>query len=416
MLDVFQKINKITKGSQDKRILLANFSYLSLLQLTGYVFPLITMPYLAKVIGPSGFGKIAFALAVIVWIQTIAEWGFNFTATRDVAQHRDDKEKVSEILSNVLCSRILLALISFTILCLLIWVVPVFNENASIILVTYLTVPGSIIFPEWFFQAVEKMKYTTLFNLLIKLIFTILVFLLIKDEQDYIYQPLLTAVGYFICGLGALYLIFYKWKYHFRLPSFYVVCKTIQNGTDVFLNNLIPNLYNSFSILLLTAFGGAAANGIYDGGNKFAMIFSNLQSVISRTFFPFLSRRSDKHSVFMKINIAVSVFGAVLLFLLAPLIIKIMLGDDFNESIIVLRILSLSIIFLALNDTFGTNFLIINHHEQELRNITIIASIIGFFIAFPLVKYYSYVGAAITIFASRFVLGVLTFIQYKRLK
>ncbi len=146
------------------------------------------------------------------------------------------------------------------------------------------------------------------------------------------------------------------------------------------------------------------------------MIFSNLQSVISRTFFPYLSRRSDKHSVFMKINIAVSVFGAVLLFLLAPLIIKIMLGDDFNESDIVLRILSLSIIFLALNDTFGTNFLIINHHEQELRNITIIASIIGFFIAFPLVKYYSYVGAAITIFASRFVLGVLTFIQYKRLK
>ena len=416
MCKFFHKIIQLSKGSQDRKTLLSNFSYLSILQLTSYIFPLITMPYLARVIGPFGFGKIAFALAIIVWIQTIAEWGFNFTATRDVAQHRDDKEKVSEILSNVLCSRILLAFLSFILLCVLILLVPVFHDNASVILITFLTVPGSIFFPEWFFQAIEKMKYTTIFNLLIKLLFTILVFIFIKDEQDYIYQPLLTVIGYLVCGLGALYLIFYKWNYHFRLPKFCVVFETIKNGTDVFLNNLIPNLYNSFSILLLTVFGGATANGIYDGGNKFAMIFSNLQSVISRTFFPFLSRRSDKHYVFVRINISISVFGSILLFILAPFIVRIMLGDSFVESVKVLRILSLSVIFLALNDTFGTNFLIINHHEKELRNITLKASIIGFLIAFPLVKFYSYIGAAITIFVSRFILGVLTYIQYRRLK
>ena len=74
---LIQKVN----NSKDGKTLLMNFGYLSLLQIAGYAFPLITMPYLARVIGPEGFGKIAFASAVVVWFQTIADWGFNYTAT-----------------------------------------------------------------------------------------------------------------------------------------------------------------------------------------------------------------------------------------------------------------------------------------------------------------------------------------------
>lgn len=412
-MNLLNKILNWASSSHERKTLISNFSYLSVLQLTGYVFPLITMPYLARVIGPEGFGRIAFALAIIVWIQTIADWGFSFTATRDVAQHRDNQMIVSEILSKVLCAKLFLAILTFLILCVLILTIPIFKANAAIILITYLTVPSSIIFPDWFFQAIEKMKYTTIFNLIIKFIFTILVFVLINEEQDFVYQPLLTVIGYLICGLIALYLIFYRWNYKFIIPDFRVIIKTIQAGTNVFLNNLVPNLYNSFSTLLLTVYGGPAANGIYDGGNKFAIIFTNLQSVISRTFFPFLSRRSDKHSVFAKINISISLLASLFLFVSAPLIVEIMLGNEFIESILVLRILSLSIFFLALNDTYGTNYLIVKNHERELRNIAIISSIVGFLVAYPLVKFYTYIGAALTIFISRFLLGVLTYFQYR---
>lgn len=412
-MKLVNKISNWVSSSQERKTLIANFSYLSILQLAGYIFPFMTMPYLARVIGPEGFGRIAFAFAIIVWIQTIAEWGFNFTATRDVAQNRDNKKIVSEILSKVICARLLLAVLSFFILCVLIITIPIFRSNAAIILITYLTVPSSILFPDWFFQAVEKMKYTTIFNLIIKFVFTILVFLFIKEKQDYIYQPLLTVVGYLTCGLIALFLIFYKWKYKFILPNYHVILLTIKTGTNVFLNNLVPNLYNSFSTLLLTMYGGPIANGIYDGGNKFAFIFSNLQNVISRTFFPFLSRRSDKHSFFAKINITISLLASLFLFTCAPLVVEIMLGNEFIDSIVVLRVLSLSIFFLALNDTYGTNYLIIKNHERELRNITIVSSIIGFLVAFPLVKYYTYIGAALTIFISRFLLGILTYVQYR---
>lgn len=93
------EIKKQLNSSNDGKTVFANFGYLTLLQIAGYVFPLISMPYLARVIGTDGFGKIAFASAVVVWFQTVTDWGFNLTATRDVAQHRMIRKKCHRYLA-----------------------------------------------------------------------------------------------------------------------------------------------------------------------------------------------------------------------------------------------------------------------------------------------------------------------------
>lgn len=408
--EIKEQINK----SKDGKTVFANFGYLSLLQVAGYVFPLISMPYLARVIGADGFGKIAFASAIVVWIQTISDWGFNLTATRDVAQNRDNKELVSRIFSNVLWARSVLTLLSGIILLLVVLLVPYLRENADIFFVTFLLVPGYILFPEWFFQAIEKMKYTTFFNLFLKLVFTVAVFVFIHKREDYLMQPLLTTIGYLLCGFGALYLIFKKWGYTLYKPQWSEIFKTIRNSTDVFINNLMPNLYNSFSVMLLGFFGGSTANGIYDGGNRFPVIFYQFQSVLSRAFYPFLSRRPDKHSFYAKLNIASALIGAVFLILLSPLVIKIMLGDEFEKSIVVMQILSFSVVFLAMDYTYGTNFLIIHHKEKPLRNLTFASSIVGMGVAIPLVYYFSYIGAAITVLLCRGMLGVGSYFLAKK--
>lgn len=415
-MDKLSKIKKQIAASKDGRTVFANFGYLSLLQVAGYVFPLISTPYLARVIGAEGFGKIAFASAIVVWIQTISDWGFNLTATRDVAQNRDDKELVSRIFSNVLWARSVLTLLSGIILLVVVLLVPYLRENADIIFVTFLLLPGYILFPEWFFQAIEKMKYTTLFNLLLKLTFTVAVFVFIHKREDYLIQPLLTTIGYLLCGIGALYLIFKKWGYTLYKPRGTEILKTIRNSTDVFINNLMPNLYNSFSVMLLGFFGGSTANGIYDGGNRFPVIFYQFQSVLSRAFYPFLSRRPDKHSFYAKLNIVSALVGAVFLILLSPLVIKIMLGDEFEKSIVVMQILSFSVVFLAMGYTYGTNFLIINHKEKPLRNLTFISSIVGMCVSVPLVYYFSYIGAAVTVLLCRGLLGVGSYVLAKRIK
>lgn len=415
-MNKFSEIKKQINKSKDGKTVFANFGYLSLLQVAGYVFPLISMPYLARVIGAEGFGKIAFASAIVVWIQTISDWGFNLTATRDVAQNRDNKELVSIIFSNVLWARSILTLLSGIILLLVVLLVPYLRENADIIFVTFLLVPGYILFPEWFFQAIEKMKYTTFFNLFLKLVFTVAVFVFIHKREDYLIQPLLTTIGYLLCGIGALYLIIKKWGYTLYKPQWTEIFETIRNSTDVFVNNLMPNLYNSFSVMLLGFFGGSTANGIYDGGNRFPSIFYQFQSVLSRVFYPFLSRRPDKHSFYAKLNIVSALVGSVILVLISPLIIKIMLGDEFEKSVVVMQILSFSVVFLAMGYTYGTNFLIINHKEKPLRNLTFISSIVGMCVSVPLVYYFSYIGAAVTVLLCRGLLGVGSYVLAKRIK
>lgn len=410
----FSEIKKRISESKDGKTVFANFGYLSLLQIAGYVFPLITMPYLARVIGADGFGKIAFASAVVVWFQTVVDWGFNLTVTRDVAQYRDDREKVSQIFSNVLWARCLLMLISGVVLLGLVAIVPYFRENVAVILITFLMIPGYILFPDWMFQSLEKMKYTTIFNLLMKLLFTFAVFIFINKREDYVIQPLLSAISYFICGIGALYVILHKWGYTLYRPQWKEIIKTIKGSTDVFINNIMPNFYNSFSVLLLGFFGGPVANGLYEGGNKFPTIFYQFQSVLSRAFYPFLARRLDKHDFFAKLNMSIAIIGTVLIIIVSPWVIKIILGKEFENSIIVMQILSASLVFLSMNFTYGTSYLIIIHKEKPLKNLTFVSSIIGMCVSFPLIFYYSYIGAAITVFICRGMLGIGSFILARK--
>ncbi|WP_182407325.1 flippase [Psychrobacter sp. GP33] len=400
-------ISRVNK-SKDGKVLASNFGYLMLLQIAGYVFPLITIPYLARVIGVEGFGKIAFAAAVVVWFQTVSDWGFNYTATRDIARNRDNPEKVSEIFSNVLWARILLMLLSFVILMVAVNTIPYFKENQTILLVTFLLVPGHILFPEWFFQAMERMKFITLFSLISKAIFTILVFVFIKEKSDFILQPLFISLGYILSGIFSIYLIVVKWKVKIFKPHWQSIYKTIKNSSNVFITNITPNLYNSLAIVLLGFWGGSVANGIYDAGRKFITLAHSFMAIIIRVVFPFLSRSLDKHKLFTKIYLLLSVIGTVVLFFISPIIIKLFFTKEFYDAETVLKILSFSIFFVSLNRVYGTNYLIIKGFEKELRNITFACSILGFIISIPLVYYYSYIGAALTLVATQAILGFTT--------
>ena len=414
MINLKKYLSRIKK-SKDGRTLVANFGYLSLLQIAGYIFPLITMPYLARVIGVDGFGKIAFASAVVVWFQTITDWGFNYTATRDVAKNRENKEKVSEIFSNVLWARCLLMIVSFLLLFLTILIVPIFKENYAIILVTFLLVPGYIMFPDWFFQAMERMKYITILNLLSKLLFTIAVFIFIKNKNDFILQPLFTTLGYIVSGMISMYVILYKWHIKIKRPEFYSILSTIKGSADVFINNIMPNLYNSFSVMLLGFFGGPVSNGLLDAGSKFVNISQQFMNIISRTFFPFLSRRIDKHSSFAKLSIYISLVISLLLFITAPWLIKLFFTDEFKNSVLLLQIMSISVFLITTRNVYGINYMIIEGFEKQLRNLISIGSIIGFILSFPLIYYFNHIGAAINITLTQAIMCLLVTYQAKRI-
>lgn len=405
------------KNNRDVRALTTNFVALTLLQFFGYVFPLLTFPYLARVIGSEGFGHIALASSIICYFQTVVDYGFNYTATRDIAKNRDNLDKVSQIFSNVLWCRLCLMLCSFILLVILVCIIPAMRSIWQILLFSFFLIPGYILCPEWFFQAVEKMKYITVLNLISKTIFTLLVFVFVKEKTDYVYQPLMVALGYVVSGIVAMYLILNKWKIKIYRPSWRIIKKTLRDGVDVFLNQIFPTFYNAFSVLLLGIFGGPSANGFLDAGSKLVDVSQQFLKIISRTFFPFLSRRIEKHYLFSKIYMTLTLIVSLGLIVLAPFLIPFIFSEEFSSSIIVLQLIAVSGLFLTMSNIYGTNYLIITGNERPLRNLTMFASLFGFVMATPLVYYFSYMGAATTILLVRTVLGIGSWLlarKYKR--
>ena len=397
-------------NNKDGKVLISNFIYLSLLQVAGYIFPLITFPYLAKTIGVEKFGEIAFALAMLSYFQTIVDYGFNFTATRDIAQNRNNIMVVSQIFSNVLWARCFLLLIMLLPFVIIVFSIEKLFLMRKLLFATLLLLPGHILFLQWLFQGLEKMKYITILNVISKLIFTIAVFLVIREESDYMYQPILTSLGFIVSGVISFYIIVVRWGVKILSPNYKQIRDTIKKSTDVFINQLFPNLYNSFSVLLLGIWGGQYANGIFDAGSKLANVVIQFFNVISRVFFPFFSRDRGQHKIYAKYCMLLAGVVSLVLFIIAPWLIRIFFTEEFISSVPVLRIVVFSMFFLVMSDVFGTNYLIVSGHDKIIRNITIGVSLIGFIIAVPLVYFYSYIGAAMTVTIVRFLLGVFSYI------
>lgn len=408
-------INKV-RNNEDGKVLASNFAYLSVLQLAGYLFPFLTLPYLARVIGVDGFGKIAFASAIITWFQTITDWGFGYTATRDIAKNRDNKDIVSDIFSRVFWSRCLLMLLSFVLLLILVLFIPIFHEHALVIFATYLLIPGHIMFPEYFFQALERMKYITIFNICSKLVFTVCVFLFIKGKDDYILQPIFISLGFILSGLISMYYILFKWNYKLKKCSCNQIFSTIKESKDVFISNIIPNVYSTTSILLLGFFHGNIANGIYDAGNRFVGVIDRLMNVITRVFFPYLSRDSSKHSVYAKGAIILSLLVSLCLFILAPFLISTFYTSDFKDAIIVLRLLSILIILGTIDNVYGINFLLVKGYDKQRRIICILCSVFSGVLAVFLVYKFSYIGNAFVLLIANGLLGLSSYLFVRKIR
>lgn len=403
------KLNRLIKN-KDARTLAGNFVWLSALKIVGYLFPLITMPYLARVIGVQGFGEIAFAISVMVFIETLTDFGFHYTATRDIARCREDRQQVSEIFSNVFWAKILLMLFGFLFLCILIYAIPALYNKRVLLFLTFLYIPGHIIFPDWFFQAMEQMKYITILNIISKTVFTLLIFLVIKEQSDYVWQPLLTAAGYWASGAFAMYYVRYRFHVQILKPSFEKIYQSIKGSWNMFLSLILPNLYTNFSTILLRTTCGEIATGLYDAGMRFINIFDQLFQVLSRAFYPFLARRIDKHQIYVLISGFLSICASAFLYFGAQLLVNIFYTSEFDGTVAVIKILAVAPFSLFLMNTYGVNYLVLIGKERLYRNIILFFSVIGFITTWILTPLYGHIGIAITISGIWLLRGFVTFI------
>lgn len=402
------------RGNQDARALVENFASLSILKALGFVLPLITLPYLSRVIGVSRFGDIAFASSITVYFMTITDYGFNYTATRDLSKNRDNMQYVRELFWNVFYTKLFLLVVSTVIFAILVETIPLLQDHRLLLWFTYLSVPSYMLFPEWFFQGIEKMKYITIVNVISRVLFTVLVFSVIKKETDFIYHPILQSLGLLAAGVISLIIIIRKYKVYPIRFSWVTVKKTLVSGWDVFLSLIAPNLYSSSSTIFLQSFHGGVASGLFSSGRKFADIADQFSLLLSRVFFPFLARRPEKHYLFRWITFIVQALSIVILLLGADLIISIFYTEEFRSSASVLRIMSLSLIFTYLTNVYSTNYLLLHGLERVNRRIVIYSSVFGLIVSYIFAKKWSYIGAALTFLTIRGAIGITTWIVARR--
>ena len=281
------------KITEEKKRLLSNFFSLSTLQALNMILPLITLPYLVRVLGVENFGLINFVLSIIMCFDILVSFGFELSATREVSINRDNIKKLSEIFSSVLLIKGLLAIISFIILFVMIMTISTFQEYALLYYVTFGLIIGNILFPIWFFQGIERMEYITYINVITRSIFTILIFVFVKQSSDFIYIPILNSLGVIIGGCYSLLLIFKKFDIKLYVPSKHLIISRFRESSLFFLSRLSNIGSRHITIIVVGKYFGNTMVGYYTMADKLYHAFKSIGGVVSTTIYPYMSRTKD---------------------------------------------------------------------------------------------------------------------------
>ena len=167
----------------------SNYISLLLIQGSNFILPLIALPYLVITLGVEKYGLVMIAQSIAIFFTVIVDFGFNISATRQVALIKDDKKKLSQFFWNVYSIKFILIFATFLLLLCLVLFLDKFKPYPLVYLYSFGLVIGQAIFPTWFFQGIEKMKMIMIINLIAKLFFTISIFFFVLNPEDFEFVP-----------------------------------------------------------------------------------------------------------------------------------------------------------------------------------------------------------------------------------
>jgi PST family polysaccharide transporter len=422
----FKKINfkvHVFLFSNKNKQLIENIISLFILQGSNYILPLITFPYLVRVLGPEKFGLIAFAQAFIQYFIIITDYGFNLTATKEIAIYRDHSQKISGIFSSVMIIKLFFMIISFMIMSVIIFSFSKFTADCELYFITFLTVIGNVLFPIWFFQGVEKMRYITLINMSTRIIITILIFVCIRQEADYILVALIQSIGSVFAGIVALLVIRKHYNNLFVMPTYNQLIIALKEGWYVFISTAAVSLYTASNMIFLGFLGGNIAVGYFSAADKVIKAVQGLIGPVSQSIYPHISMLvvKSKEEALIFINKCIIRIGtaafiiSLILFLFSDKIILLLLGTKYDESIILLRIMAFLPFIIALSNIFGIQTMLTFGLNKLFSKILIFAGLLNVLLIIPLIYLVGAVGVAITIVSTElFVTISMSLLLYKK--
>jgi Membrane protein involved in the export of O-antigen and teichoic acid len=274
-------------------VLFQNFTYISFLQIFLLAAPLITYPYLIRVLGKELYGLVITAQVVASYCSIIVRFGFDNVSAKHVSIARDDKNKLSEIFSSVQTVRLILWILSFFVYVGIILLVPIYKENFFLFLLSFGATFNELLFPQFIFQGIEKMKYTSILNIIIRSIFILLIFLCVKRPEDYLLVPLLNSIGYLIGGVISLYIIIHKERIVLKRPQFSTMTFYTKDAFSIFATDMVTSIKDKFNYLLVGSFLGMGEVVIYDLGSKFTNVLVKPGTIVGTVLFPKMAKEKN---------------------------------------------------------------------------------------------------------------------------
>lgn len=398
-------ISKRGRFSSEKRTLLSNIFSLGLLQAANYLLPLLTIPFLVRMLGPENFGLLAFATATIGYFILITDYGFNLSATRQISIARDDATKINEIFSAVMAIKALLTALSFCVLLTIVCIFEIFSSHKTLYLISFGLVIGQSIFPVWLFQGMERMRYITYVNIISKTIFTICIFMFVRQQDDYLLVPLFNSAGIILAGAWSLYLARKYFSISLSIPSKKEVTTQLREGWHIFISTISISAYTISTTFILGLLAGNTQAGYFSAAEKVIQAAKGIYVPVSQAIFPMISKTATENrkrglNVIKKLLIVLGggmLVVSVIIFQLSERIVEILLGSQYVESADILKILAFIPFAVAISNILGIQTMLNYGHKSVFTRILICAAVLGLTLSFVLVPRLEAIGTATTL-------------------
>jgi PST family polysaccharide transporter len=373
------------------------------MQIAAYAFPLVTIPYLARVLGAYSWGLVAIAQATGTYVGLVIEFGFNLSATRDVSQSRDDVGRLSEILAGVLGAKLVLtSVLAVGVFAIQPWF-PSFRDNRLLLWSGFAMGAAQAFSMAWLYQGLERMRTSASIEVGSRALGIIGIFLLVHS-QAHAWRVLAIQAAAMFLGTSILIVMAYR-EIPFRFPSLRESRNSLREGSSMFLLRSAVSLYTTVDVLILGYFAPPVLVGYYSGAERLTRAPLGLLGPIGQSTYPRLAHLVS-HSQARAAKLAritfvcmglLALLAGVVQFFAAPLEVRVLLGPEFSPAIPVLRVMGVLLPAVALNNVLGIQWMLPLRMDKECNIVLIGAAVLNVGLACLLAPRFNALGVAIAV-------------------
>lgn len=383
----------------DTKAFLSQALAVSVLQWLTLLAPLVTMPLLTRALGLEGYGKLALCVAITSYLTIWIDFGFRWSATREVARAETPQLK-SQIFWEVQCAKLLLAFAAMGPLISLTFIVAGEELKTLIISSAILSAAGTIFYPYWFLEGESRTITTSSYQLIARIIQSIIVITFIHTKKDLIIAVIAEFSVNIICGLLSLRV--YMNNGNPKVIQLRNINAHLKKAFPLFFSGLASSLYSTINPILIGYFGTAEIVGLYATADKVVQSVKRLINplcTISYTRFIKLTHSASpslqrETSLLTCIYVIWGLLSMVLLFLFSTKITLFVGGESFIEASSLIKIMCPIPLLSVLGYIAGYHVLIPRNREDLLLKIVTTGSFISIFITIAFVQSGTAAGVA----------------------